>query len=106
MAKELHDWGRYILLAIVIIFGTGGWAVTVRDNTADISILQEDTRIIKDDIHELQLSDFRIANLTQNTSMTMEQVLSELVAIRKEQAKQATIQAINSEKLKTLTRNE
>lgn len=57
MAKEqLHTWGRYVLLAVVIIFGTGGWVVNVQSNTKDIVKLQGKTEILVEDVHRIELN--------------------------------------------------
>ena len=41
MAKEQwHNWGRYILLAVVIIFASGGWVMKVMSNTDAIAELE------------------------------------------------------------------
>lgn len=106
MAKEeAHKWGRYILLAIAIVFACGGWAVTVRRNATDIVILQTDVKEVEGDVHKLELADKDISNIAQNTLKTLTQVNASLESIKNLQIKQATIQAVNSEKLKTLTKD-
>lgn len=106
MAKEqLHHWGRYILLAVVIIFGTGGWVNTVRSNTQDIDKLQDKTEILQDDVHTLELNNKDLVNISKNTLDVLIQVNSKLETITNTQTDQAIIQAINSTKLETLTKD-
>lgn len=106
MAKEqLHSWGRYILIATTIIFACGGWVYTVRDNTKDIGILQDDTKVLQRDVHKLELADKDIANMAQMSVDFMIKIDSTLDQIKTVQAAQRTIQAVNSEKLKTLTKD-
>ncbi len=113
MAKEqIHNWGRYILLAIVIIFGTGGWVVTVRDNAQDIGVLQEDTRTLKSDVHKLELSDKDIANLAQKSvdfmsriDTSVGKILTQQTKLATEQTKITTDQAVMNVKLETLTKD-
>ena len=46
MAKEqLHNWGRYILLAATIIFACGGYALKVSDNSKGV---EDNAKEIKD----------------------------------------------------------
>jgi threonyl-tRNA synthetase len=106
MAKEqLHNWGRYVFLALVIVFASGGWVITVKSNTDNI--IKNATKIekVEDDIHKLELSDKDIANLSQKSVEFMTKIDSSLITIQQEQTKQALIQAVNSEKLKTLTKD-
>lgn len=106
MAKEqLHNWGRYILLAIVIIFGTGGWVVTVRSNTKDIGKLQVKTENLQEDVHVLELNNKDLTNISKNTLDVLVQVNSKLETIQQTQTKQAVIQAVNSTKLESLTKD-
>ena len=106
MAKEqLHNWGRHILLAVVILFAAGGWVVTVRSNTKDIGVLQKDTRELRDDVHALELSDKDIANLAQKSVDFMVKINASLDAITEKLATQALVGAVNSEKLQSLTKD-
>ena len=113
MAREqIHNWGRYILLAIVIIFGTGGWVFTVRDNTKDIDLLQVDVKDVQDDVHKLELSDKDIANLAQKSvdfmsriDISVGKILTEQTKLTAEQTKITTEQAVMNVKLKTLTKD-
>ena len=89
MAKEqLHNWGRYILLAIVIIFGSGGWAAKVVSNTntisenrsdsmlADISLLKKVEKSessienLKGDVHKMELNAKDIKSLAAEAVKT------------------------------------
>ena len=99
---QIHNWGRYILLAIVIIFGTGGWVFTVRDNTKDIGLLQVDVKDVRDDVHKLELSDKDIANLAQKSvdfmsriDVSVGKILTEQTKLTAEQTKITTEQAVS-----------
>lgn len=106
MAKEqLHNWGRYILLGIVIIFGTGGWVVTVRSNAQNIGKLQEKTEVLQDDVHRIELNAKDVKNVAIQGVEALTSINTELKAIRQEQARSATIQAVNSTKLESLTKD-
>lgn len=106
MAKEQwHNWGRYILLGIIIIFGTGGWVVTVRSNTNDIGKLQEKTELLQEDVHTLELNNKDLTNISRNTLDVLVQVNAKLDTITKTQTEQAVIQAVNSTKLDSLTKD-
>ncbi len=116
---QIHNWGRYILLAIVIIFGTGGWVFTVRDNTKDIGLLQvdvkdvrDDVKDVRDDVHKLELSDKDIANLAQKSvdfmsriDVSVGKILTEQTKLTAEQTKITTEQAVMNVKLETLTKD-
>ncbi len=103
--EQLHHWGRYILLAIVIIFGTGGWVVTVRSNTHDIGKLQGKTEVLQEDVHVLELNNKDLTNISKNTLNVLVQVNSKLETIQQTQTNQAVIQAVNSTKLESLTKD-
>ena len=106
MAKEeAHSWARYIMLGIVIIFACGGYAIKVTDNTAKIKEEADINKVQTGQIHSLQLADKDIKNIAEKSLDTMVLMNSKLETIQTTQAKQATIQAVNSEKLKTLTKD-
>ena len=57
MAKEQwHSWGRYILLAIVIIFSCGGYVFVVKANSDDIDKVETKVESIEEDVHALELN--------------------------------------------------
>ena len=105
MAKEQwHNWGRYILLAIVIVFACGGYALQINTNTSSIEKHDEKIEINKDKIHVLELSDKDIANLAQKGADYMVKIDASLSSLNEKVQEQTTISAVNSEKLKTLTK--
>lgn len=107
MAKEqLHSWGRLIVLGIFIVFATGGWVVKVLSNTEAITRVQNKVDVIEEDIHVLELKDKDLANMAEQSLMFMSQVNTKLDSIITEQTKQAVINAVNSEKLQQLTKEE
>ncbi len=106
MAKEeAHKWGRYVMLGIFIIFGTGVWVAKVLSNTAAIVEVKADVKIVRKDVHKLELRDKDLANMAEQSLTFMSQVNTKLDTIVTEQTKQSVINAVNSEKLKTLTKD-
>ena len=106
MAKEQwHNWGRYVFLGIIIIFATGGWVIIVQNNTKDIEVLQKDTKQLGEDVHRIELAAVDIKSVAVKAAEAMVSIDTKLTSIRTEQTKQATIQAVNSEKLKQLTKD-
>ncbi len=107
MAKEeAHKWGRFILLGIFIVFATGGWVVKVLSNTEAITRVQIKVQAVEEDVHKLQLKDKDLANMAEKSLMFMSQVDTKLDSIVTEQKEQAVINAVNSEKLQQLTKDE
>lgn len=106
MAKELHSWGRLVVLGIIIIFATGGWVVKVLSNTEAITRVQNKVEVVVKDVHKLQLKDKDLTNMAEQSLMFMSQVNMKLDSIAKEQTKQAVINAVNSTKLQQLTKEE
>lgn len=106
MAKpELHNWARYLLMILAIVFAGGGYAMKVTDNSSRISKTEAVDDKQGDQIHALQLADKDIANIAEKSLETMGAINVKLEAIQGTQTKQAVIQAVNSEKLKTLTKD-
>lgn len=113
MAKEQwHNWGRtlIILAGIIvtgagIVFTSGGYIEVIKGNTKDIDVLEIDVDEVKEDVHKLELQDKDLANIAERTLNYMVKADARLEAIQKEQSEQKTIQAVNSEKLKTLTKD-
>lgn len=101
---QWHSWGKITVLAIVIIFSCGGYAIQVNNNTKGIGSLETEVGELKEDVHVLELSDKDIANLAQKSVDFMVKIDSSLTFIRDEQTKQATMLAVNSIKLETLTK--
>ncbi len=125
MAKEQwHNWGRTFIILAGIIFAGGGYAMKIHGNTTDISKVDDrvtnsttahgdDIKKVEDrvlatenDIHTLELDAKDIMNLAVTTAKTMQSIDTKLDSIQKEQAKLATVQAVMSVKLETLTKDE
>ena len=106
MAKEQwHNWGRTLTTIVTLVFVCGITYSTIGRNTDDIVILEKDVKVVQEDVHKLELQDKDIANMAKQTLDYMIKLDTNVDAIRTEQQKQATIQAVNSEKLKTLTKD-
>ena len=103
--EEMHKWGRFILLGVFIIFATGGWVAKVLSNTAAIIKVEDKIEIVGKDVHKLELRDKDLANMAEQSLLFMSQVNTKLDTISTEQTKQGVINAVNSEKLKTLTKD-
>ena len=106
MAKEQwHNWGRIILLGIVIIFACGGYALKINSNYSDIVVLEKEVKGVQGDVHKLELADKDIAFMAQRSIELMTEINSSLESIKVIQSKQAVVQAVNSTKLQTLTKD-
>ena len=106
MAKEqLHNWGRYIFLAIVIVFACGGYAMKIIGNTTAIEKNIIDIEEVEENVIDLKLQYKDIENLTSGTLNVLTEINSKLDVVQRTQSTQAIIQAVNSEKLKTLTKD-
>ena len=113
MAKEqLHSWGRFILLGIFIVFATGGWVVKVLSNTSAIADVKAESKKIafdveevEDDVVDLKLQYKDIENLSTQTVNVLQSINTKLDSVQKTQTEQAIVQAVNSVKLKTLTKD-
>lgn len=102
---EWHQWGRYIFMAVVIIFSCGGYAMKIIGNSANIEKNTKSIGANKDSVHKLELSGKDIANLAQKSVDQWSQVLTILSGMSKTQIEQGTILAVNSTKLETLTKD-
>ena len=78
----------------------------INGNSGGIKNNSNKLEIVKDDVHRLELNDKDIKNMAQKSLDFMVRIDSSLTGIKTEQAKQATVQAINSVKLKTLTKDD
>ncbi len=106
MAKEQwHSWGRTAVILAGIVFAGGGYVMKIRGNTKDIIKVEEKVETIQKDVHEIELNAKDIKAVAVRAAEAMISIDTKLSFIQNEQAKQATIQAVNSEKLKTLTKD-
>ena len=118
MAKEqLHNWGRYILLAIVIVFGSGGWVTKVISNTnaiadvkseniaANASLLNKVEKT-EEDIVSLKLQNKNMESLTVSINNSLRELKDGQANSNTTQQKMVTAVAVISEKVNTLTKDD
>ncbi len=106
MAKEQwHNWGRTVTTIITLVFVCGITYKTIGHNTEDIGKVEVKVDTNTKDIHEIELNAKDIKNVAVQAAESMISIDSKLDAIQKEQANQATIQAVNSTKLESLTKD-
>ncbi len=105
MAKEqVHNWLRTAVLLAGIVFAGGGYAMKVNSMDKDITKNEEKIDEVEDAVVKLRLDAKDIAALASTAAEAMSSIEIKFNAIQVQLSKQATIQAVNSEKLKTLTR--
>ncbi len=106
MAKEQwHNWGRTVITVVTLVFVCGVTYKTIDHNTEDISTNTKDVKAVREDVHRIELDAKDIKAVAVRAAEAMTSIDGKLTSIQSEQAKQATIQAVNSEKLKTLTKD-
>ncbi len=81
--------------------------VTTETKSHNEEIKDIEIRILatEDDVHKIELEAKDIQNLAITTAKTMRSIDAKFDIIQKDLARQATIQAVNSEKLNTLTKD-
>lgn len=105
MAKEIHGYIKTFLVIGAIIFAGGGYAMIVKGNAESITKIERVDERQNDEIHALQLADKDIANIAEKSLEVMGSIDIKLQSIQTTQTQQAVINAVNSEKLKTLTKD-
>lgn len=117
MAKEqIHNYLRTSVILATIVFAGGGWTWQIRGNTSKIAEVKTESvsadKIITakvekatEDIHQIELSAKDTQALAATAAKAMVSIDSKFSTIQTQLNKQATIQAVNSEKLKTLTKD-
>lgn len=113
MAKEqLHSWGKTFLILAGVVFAGGGWSQLTKSNSAGIKVNASDIKAHEDkvdkvieDVHQIELDAKDIKNVAVKAAEAYLSIDTKLDAIQTEQTKQAMVQAVNSEKLKTLTKD-
>ena len=118
MVKEqLQHWARYILLAVVITFASGGWVAKVMSNAnaiadvkkesvaADKSILEKVEKT-KDDVVDLKLRYKDIQGLTTSIYQALRDIKDSQRTSNIVQQTMVTNVAVISEKVQNLTKAE
>lgn len=85
MAKEqLHNWSRYILLAIVIIFAGGGYAMKVNSMSADVLKNENKIEKVEGKVHKLEVNQERDIALKESLLGTMSRIETSATSFREE----------------------
>lgn len=120
---EFSTWMKFAISVLIILAVGVGWGVgykaladNVGNNTSETNINASDIKVHAEEnaeheaamterIHQMELAHQDIKNVAVRSAEAMISIDAKLGAIQAEQARQATIQAVNSEKLKTLTKD-
>ena len=106
MAKDQwHSWGKTLIILAGIIFAGGGYVMKINANTKDIDKVEVKADDNSEEIVDLKLQYKDIENLSSQTVGVLTEINNKLTSVQKTQTEQAVIQAVNSEKLKTLTKD-
>jgi hypothetical protein len=106
MAKEQwHNWGRTAITVLTLAFVCGLSYSNITQNTDDIDIIEGDIKVVKDDVHKLELRDKDLVSMSEKSLLMWTRVDRTLGSIQKAQASQALMQTRNSVKLETLTKD-
>ncbi len=54
--EQWHDWGRYLLITVGIVFAGGGYVMKINTNTGHIEKNAVNIEEIKDDVHIIELN--------------------------------------------------
>ncbi len=125
MAKEQwHSWSRTIITIISLAFVCGITYNSIGGNTDDINkvddrvtksteaheqdIKQVEGRMLaaEEDIHRIELNAKDIQNMAAQSVEAFTDIKKTLTEMQKTQSGMATVQAVNSAKLETLTKDE
>ncbi len=107
MAKEqLHSWGRYILLAIVIIFTCGGYAMRVSDNTKGVAKNTFKIEEVREKVHIFELWGKDMENIATSSDKSLKSIDSKMSTIQTDQQSIKTDLAVMKVKVDTLTKDE
>lgn len=109
---DFPTWMKFSLAVLAILAIGVGWGVgykaladNVGHNTDGLETINVKVDKTIEDVHRIELDAKDIKNVAVQAAKSMASVDARLESIQKEQAKQATIQAVNSEKLKSLTKD-
>jgi hypothetical protein len=103
--SELSIKMKFALWFVGVIFTAGILYHTVNSHGVDIRENREDIVTVKEDVHRIELDAKDIKSVAIRAAEAMESIDTKLETIQKTQHDQATVQAVNSEKLKTLTKD-
>ena len=79
MAKEQwHNWMRTVVMAAVIIFSCGGYAMKIHGNSGDIVKVEDRVTVVEGEFHEMELNQ-------RDTINTYNGILAALSDIKTEQ---------------------
>ena len=125
MAKEQwHNWGRTFIILSGIVFAGGGYAMKIHGNTSDIGKVdtrvtttsqehEQDIKKVEDriletenDVHRIELNAKDVMNIALQSAEAFDDIKQTLTEMQKTQSNMATVQAVNSAKLETLTKDE
>ncbi len=124
MAKEqVHNWLRTVVVILTIGVAGGGYAMKINSNTTGIEkvgikVEKVDDKIdrAKEEIHKIAIHQGKIEGVAIRSAEALSSIDARLDGIQKAQtaqatsinaklAKYSTVQAVNSEKLSTLTKD-
>ena len=96
---------KFALWIVGLIFAGGILYNTIKSQGEDIKENRGEIKIVKTDVRRIELDAKDIKSVAIRAAEAMTSIDIKLTTIQMEQTKQATIQAVNSEKLKTLTKD-
>ena len=117
MAKEqVHNWLRTMVLIVTIGIAGGGYAMKINGNSDAIVEVKKDNNKAHavfaqkiertvDNIHRVELNAKDVKALAASAAEAMNSIENKFTTIQTQLNVQATVQAVNSEKLKTLTKD-
>lgn len=106
MAKEeIHNYLRMLIVLAGIVFAGGGYAMKVNSNSSAIGKVDEKADANTKAIHKVELNAKDTQALAAKAAEAMVSIDSKFSDIQTKLNNQATIQAINSTKLETLTKD-
>lgn len=106
MAKEqVHGYIKTLLIIAAIVFAGGGYVMKIRGNSEDIKSNKVDIKTTNVKVHEIELNAKDTQALAAKAAEAMVSIDGKFSTIQTQLNAQATIQAVNSEKLKTLTKD-
>ena len=96
---------KFALWIVGLVFAGGILYNTIKSQGEDIKENRGEIKVVKEDVRRIELDAKDIKSIAIRSAEAMTSIDVKLSCIQTEQTKQATIQAVNSEKLKTLTKD-